>query len=119
MDERLEKALDFSKFIETQANQKNILLKNYKSNLIYYAYGHKFVATPNFINFVNLLASMGEKQVVVIDDNDVPVYVDDVNEFYKELLETYVYASSKYANEFKTIKSNRSVEGLASLWAMV
>ena len=36
-------------------------------------------------------------------------------EFYKELLETYVYASSKYANEFKTIKSNRSVEGLASL----
>ena len=52
MDERLEKALDFSKFIETQANQKNIFLKNYKSNLIYYAYGHKFVATPNFINFV-------------------------------------------------------------------
>ena len=34
MDERLEKALDFSKFIETQANQKNIFLKNYKSNLI-------------------------------------------------------------------------------------
>jgi hypothetical protein len=30
-----------------------------------------------------------------------------------------VYASSKYADEYKTIKSNRSVEGLASLWVMV
>ena len=119
MDERLEKAIDFSKFIETQANQKNIFLKNYKSNLIYYAYGHKFVATPEFINFVSVLASMNEKEVVVIDDNEVPVYVADINEFYKELLETYVYASSKYANDYKTIKSSRSVEGLASLWAMV
>ena len=33
MDERLEKALEFSNFLETQNNQKRIFLKQYKDNL--------------------------------------------------------------------------------------
>ena len=40
MDERLAKALDVSKALETHQNQKNILNKQYKDNLIYYFDGH-------------------------------------------------------------------------------
>jgi aryl-alcohol dehydrogenase-like predicted oxidoreductase len=41
MDERLEQALAVSKALETHQNQKNILHKQYKDNLIYYFDGQK------------------------------------------------------------------------------
>ena len=34
MDERLEKALEFSNFLETQNNQKRIFLKQYKEIVV-------------------------------------------------------------------------------------
>jgi hypothetical protein len=40
MDERLEKALEFSNFLETQNNQKSIFLKQYYDNLVHYVDGH-------------------------------------------------------------------------------
>ena len=51
MDERLEKALEFSNFLETQNNQKRIFLKQYKNNLIYYANGNKISVTMELISF--------------------------------------------------------------------
>jgi hypothetical protein len=39
MDERLEKALDFANFLDTQNNQKRIFHKQYQENLIHYTNG--------------------------------------------------------------------------------
>ena len=48
MDERLEKALEFSNFLETQNNQKSIFLKQYYDNLAHYVNGHK-ISRRNYI----------------------------------------------------------------------
>ena len=119
MDERLEKALNFSNFLDTQNNQKNIFYKQYQENLIHYAFGHKFVASPQLINFLYTFIQEQENTCVLIDENNTPVEIPDVKSFAKELLGVYVFASRKYAKDFNDIKTHRSVEGLTNLWQMV
>lgn len=116
MDERLEKALEFSNFLETQNNQKRIFLKQYKDNLIHYAFGHKFTVSTQLINLLSVLLETDQEQIVILDDNETPVIIDNPKEFMKEIVGVYIFASRKYAKDYADIKENRSVEGLINLW---
>jgi len=116
MDERLEKALEFSNFLETQNNQKRIFLKQYKNNLIYYANGNKISVTMELISFCKSMLELDQESIVLLDDNGTPFDVQDLNEFIRELLGVYTFASRKYLYDYNKIKNNRSVEGLTSLW---
>ena len=118
MDERLEKALEFSNFIETQNNQKNLYLKQYKDNLIHYSQGHKFTVSTQLINLLSVLIETEQEQIVVLDDNEVPVTIENAKEFMQEIVGVYLFASRKYAKDYNDIKINRSVEGLTNLWQM-
>jgi len=119
MDERLEKALEFSNFLETQNNQKRIFLKQYKDNLIHYAYGYKFTVSTQLINLLSVLLETEQEQIVVLDDNEIPVVIDNPKEFMKDIVGVYIFASRKYAKDYDDIRQNRSVEGLTNLWTMV
>ena len=115
MDERLAKALEFSNFLETQNNQKRIFLAQYKENIIHYTHGNKFTVTQELINFCHTLSCIYPIHAVILDDNNIPVIINDINEFTKELIGVYVFASRKYAADYETIKQNRSVQGLVDL----
>ena len=115
MDERLAKALEFSNFLETQNNQKRIFLAQYKENLIHYTHGHKFTVTRELINFCHLLSEIHDEDLVVLDDNDIPFVISNIDEFVKELLSVYTSASHKYATDYETIRKNKSVQGLVDL----
>tara|TARA_B100000497_G_C7691217_1_gene420345 strand:+ start:865 stop:1212 length:348 start_codon:yes stop_codon:yes gene_type:complete len=115
MDERLEKALEFSNFLETQNNQKRIFLKQYKDNLIHYAFGHKFTVSTQLINLLSVLSKTDQEQIVILDDNEIPVIIDDPKEFMNDIVGVYIFASRKYAKDYADIKENRSVEGLINL----
>ena len=115
MDKRLAKALEFSNFLETQNNQKRIFLAQYNENLIYYTHGHKFTVTRELINFCHTISYMYPINSVVLDDNNIPFTITDIDEFTKELMGVYVFASRKYAADYETIKQNRSVQGLVDL----
>ena len=116
MDERLEKALEFSNFLETQNNQKSIFLKQYKDNLVHYKYGHKITVTPALISFCKSMLSLDQEQVVVLDDNETPFNVEDLTQFTREILGVYTFASRKYLYDYGKIKKHRTVEGLTELW---
>ena len=66
MDERLEKALEFSNFLETQNNQKNIFLKQYYDNLVYYVDGHKISITTDVISFCQSMIALEQDEAVLI-----------------------------------------------------
>jgi hypothetical protein len=111
MDERLEQALAVSKALETHQNQKNILHKQYKDNLIYYFDGQKISVDLSLIAY----CTTKTMPIVVIDDNKTPVLIDDIEEFTKKITAMYETASRKYFMEFKKIKSKRSVKELIDL----
>ena len=111
MDERLEQALAVSKALETHQNQKNILHKQYKDNLLYYFDGHKVSVDLSLISYCTNRTG----PVVIIDDNKTPTLIDNVEEFNKKITAMYDTATRKYLVEFKKIKSKRSVEELIDL----
>ena len=119
MDERLEKALEFSNFLETQNNQKSIFLKQYYDNLVYYASGNKISVTPELISFCQSMLSLEQEEIVLLDDNNTPFEVENLKDFTRQILGVYTFASRKYVYDYNKIKKNRSVEGLTNLWTKV
>ena len=79
MDERLEKALEFS-------------------------------------NYMTVLNSQTEQDsAVLIDDNDTPIKVDNVNDFCDNVLDIYFTASNEYLDKYNDLKTNRTVQGILDL----
>ena len=115
MDERLEKALDFSNYMVTLNNQRRIIREQYLENCIHYLNGGKFSVTRELINFCHMLVSTGQEDAVLIDDNDTPIKVNDVEEFLNEILDIYFTSSNEYLDKYDEIKKNRTVEGLVDL----
>jgi hypothetical protein len=112
MDERLEKALDFSNYMLTLSNQKRLLAEKYQQDLIHFYSGSQFTITRELITFVNAMVDADQDEVVIIDDNSIPCMVKDISDFHIEILSKYATASNDYYTEYASLKTNRSVEKL-------
>lgn len=113
MDERLEKALDFSKYMVTMNNQKRILREKFNEDLLYFTEGSQFTITKELITFVSMLVERDIiADVVLTDDNDRPVMIPNLENFQDELLEKYFQASNEYFNSYISLGKKRSVEKL-------
>lgn len=112
MDERLEKALDFSNYMITLNNQKRLLAEKYQENLIHFYKGSQFTITRELITFVSTMVSANQDEVVITDDNSIPCMIENLTEFYDEILNKYSIASNDYYTEYADLKKSRSVEKL-------
>lgn len=115
MDERLQKALEFSEYMVTLNNQRKLIQEKFLEESIYYYNGSKFAVTRELISFVQSLINLNQTKTVLIDDNGVPVEIEDLNIFSENLYSTYFEAANKYLAEYNIIKKNRSVKGLINL----
>jgi hypothetical protein len=113
MDERLSKALEFSNYMVTLNNKKRLLKEKYFEELAYYTGGCQFSVTKELITFVGFLIQNGrDSNIVLTDDNDIPIKIEDLSQFYEDILDVYFAASNGYYAEYEKIKTNRSVEKL-------
>ena len=106
MDERLEKALEFSNYMVTLNNQKTLLQEQFKESCVYYYNGGKFFVTRELISFIQCLKSTEQTEAVLVDDNELPIFVEDLDEFATNLFSTYFQATNKYLVEYNKIKKN-------------
>tara|TARA_B110000914_G_C15300334_1_gene370761 strand:+ start:22 stop:372 length:351 start_codon:yes stop_codon:yes gene_type:complete len=112
MDERLEKALDFSNYMLTLSNQKRLLAEKYQESLIHFYSGSQFTLTRELITFVGAMIAADQDEVVITDDNNIPCMVEDLENFYSEIINKYTSASNNYYTAYASLKTNRSVEKL-------
>ena len=112
MDERLEKALNFSNYMLTLNNQKRLIAEKYQEELIYFYNGSQFSVTRELITFVNLMITADQEDIVITDDNSIPCFIENLSEFYDEIVSVYMLASNRYHAEYSKLKANRSVEKL-------
>jgi hypothetical protein len=83
MDERLEKALEFSNYALTINNQKrNIRNRVAQLQIVHHA-GGVFIADHETISFVKTLIDMEHNKFIVIDSKNNPITIKSL----KELLE--------------------------------
>ena len=114
MDERLEKALDFSNYMLTLNNQKRLLAQKYQEELIHFYDGSQFTVTRELITFVSAMVSVNQDEVVITDDNNIPCMVENLEDFYNEVINKYTTASNDYYSSYLKLKTSRSVEKLVN-----
>lgn len=115
MDERLEKALEFSNYMVTLNNQKRVIHEQFLENCVHYLNGGKFSVNRELMNFCHTLLQNEQTSAVLIDDNGSPVMVDDLQTFSDEILNIYFTNSYEYLDKYNEIKKNRTVKGLVDL----
>jgi hypothetical protein len=116
MDERLQKALDFSNYRQTLSIQRKTLKEKINAKLTYGCNGGLFKIDRSLITFVQMLIDQGRTEnVPLIDVNENPILIVNLNEFRDEILDRYFTATYEYHEEYQKIKSRRSVEKLLDL----
>jgi hypothetical protein len=115
MDERLQKALEISNYMLTFQNQKRLLKEQYQENLVYYFNGGQFTITQQLISFCQSLLIMNQNETILIDDNEIPIQIEDLKTFTNNLYSNYFEASNKYLIEYNKLKNNRTIESIMDL----
>lgn len=112
MDPRLADALTAANYRITLANQR----KNSKLKLQRYLTlpknGGMFFVDRDLISFVQSLILAGKETTILLDSNDNPIEIANLEEFFDEIYERYYNGLKEYLEEFNSFKKARSVEKL-------
>lgn len=112
MDERLQKALEFSNYSVTIANQKKSIKNRVNQILIVHKNGGVFKADQETIAFVKTLNDLGHRSAVLIDTKENPVQIPNTEAFLEELVSAYTSATTEYDIEFNKLKKARNLNKL-------
>ena len=119
MDDRLEKALDFSNHMITLNNQRSLIHEKFLENCVHYVNGGKFNVNRELINFCNTLIQNNQNSSILIDDNNSPIEIENLQDFLDKILDIYSTNSNSYLQKFNELKKTRTVEGILDLWRKV
>jgi hypothetical protein len=113
MDQKLADALEFSNYMVTLNNQKRTLYEKFKTEVIFYQNGATFSVSKELITFLKTLIDTGnDTDVVLVDDNNLPVMIEDLKSFFNDVMNKYFSAANSYYTEYQKLKNKRSVESL-------
>lgn len=116
MQEQLKKALEFANYKQTFAIQRKTLKEKIEAKLTYGFGGGIFKINRELLNFVQVLCDQGRTSgVVLLDVNETPVLVENLDEFKNEIFDRYFTATNEYFEEYQALKKSRSVEKLLEL----
>ncbi len=116
MDERLEKAYQVVNYMATLSAQKRVIKEEFDQKLLHYVSGSTFRITPTLINFTKTVIDLGHTtDVAFLDENNLPVLIEDVQIFFDTIVETYFQALNEYAIKTAAIKSKRSLADITAL----
>jgi len=115
MDQQLKDALDFANYQQTFSIQKKVLKERIAAKLTYGFNGGLFRIDRTLLTFVDMLCAKDRiSGVVLLDANENPVLVDDLEEFRDEIFRRYFEVTNEYFEQNQKIKKSRSVEKLIS-----
>jgi len=110
MDERLEKALDFSNFrmiLSTRQENLKLLMKN---KLVLPYEGGLFKVDKELISLIGVLLTVGETSFIFIDKNDIPIVIPDLQDFYQEIMKKYRTVLRQYYRSYQTLSEAREIK---------
>ena len=112
MDERLQKALEFSNYTLTINNQKkNVKNRVAQLQTVHYS-GGVFHADPTTISFVKTLLDLEHPVVILVDVKENPIRINNPEEFLTKLLDAYTSAMQEYDVEYTKLKKARNIKKL-------
>jgi hypothetical protein len=116
MDDQLKQALEFSNYRQTFSIQRRTLKEKIEAKLTYGHNGGIFKINKELISFVQFLLDNGRTSgVPLIDSNDNPILIDNLEKFKDEILDRYFTSTLEYYEQYQELKKSRSVEKLINL----
>lgn len=109
MDKRLEQALEISNFrliLATRQENLKVLMDN-KLNLNYE--GDIFQVSRELISFVSFLLLGGSKDCILIDKNDIPIKIKNLEDFANKAGARYEKALAQYYNSYQKLNEAREI----------
>jgi len=110
MDERLQKALEFSNYNLTITNQKKNIKNRVKQLQIVHHSGGVFTADQSTIAFVKTYIDLGHKDGIVIDSKENPIAISNLQEFLEKLMTAYISSAQEYDVEYNKLRKARNIK---------
>ena len=109
MDKRLEQALDFSNFrmILTTRQENLKMLMNNKLTLSYG--GGLFKVDKELLSFIFMLMFSKSDEAIIIDENDIPIKIENLEEFAEKAAAQYDKALEQYYNSYQKLSEAREI----------
>ena len=113
MDEKIKKAFEIAELATTFSAQKQILAEEYVQNLNYYYNGGIFIINKELITFLKVIKDItNNNTIVLVDQNNTPIEVSNIDEFLENILAKYYFAHNEYYTRFQNLKTSRTVESI-------
>lgn len=115
MDERLQKAIEFSNYRQTLNNQINALKIQSEAQLVYSINGGSFDISQSLLGFVSYLVSNNQESAVLLDKNNIPVRIDNLEKFLSDITTRYFEVTNYYLEKYEEVRKSRSVKKIINL----
>ncbi len=113
MQEHFNKALEFANYKQTFSIQRKTLKEKTEAKLTYGFNGGIFYIDRSLLTFVEILCNKGRTTgVVLLDRNENPVLIEDLESFKDEIFSRYFEVTNEYFESYQDLKKSRSVEKL-------
>lgn len=110
MDERLQKALEFSNYTLTLNNQKRNIKNRVAQLQMVHSDGGVFIANHETISFVKALVDTEEKNIYMLDSKNNPIKIVNPSELLEKLFSAYFSATNEYASEYEKLRKARNIK---------
>ena len=116
MEDQLQNALNFANYRQSFSIQRKTLKEKIEANLTYGFGGGIFKIDRELISFTQTLIDKERiSGVVILDQNETPVLIDDLQQFQDNIISRYFEATNEYFEQYQNLKKSRTVEKLIDL----
>jgi len=107
MDDRLKRALEFSNYRLTLYQQLDNLKLKTQNGLMFSHNGGTFKINRELIAFCNALLEDDQTETILLDINELPVFVSNLKEFYDTIYSKYFEVLNDYHQEYEKSRKSR------------
>lgn len=115
MEERLQKALEFSNYRQTLNNQLHKAKVKAEGMLIFAEAGGTFIIDQQLICFLDYLVKEGYTEAPLLDSNKSPIHITDIPAFLQKVTARYFEVTNDYLKDAQAIKKSRKVSSILDL----
>ena len=108
MDNSIKESLEHANKMRVFNNQLRLLKKKYLERNIFFTIGHQFTINLQLINYCITLKNQNKiKDVIMLDDYDLPVRIADLEIFYNNIMDLYQQNLNAYIVEYNALVQDK------------
>lgn len=113
MDERLKQAIEHANYRQTLGIERQRLKDKALAELVIAYNGGIFTCDKTLIGFINSIKDYGA--ATILDDNDYPVEIEDLQVFSEKVISTYFEVTNRYLSDYNIVRQKRTAAKLVDL----